>query len=128
MKHPDLKSEHGKILIAEDDLINRRLIFYQLKDFQDDLLFARDGNEVVNIFKENDNVCLILMDLQMPGMNGVEAAKKILEFEPEARVIGLSAYPKEACRFDAESVDFVDYVSKPIKKSELIKVISKHLA
>ncbi|WP_340111351.1 response regulator [Maribellus mangrovi] len=127
MTHPKSKIEHGKILIAEDDLINQRLLSYQLKELQDNLIFACNGKEAFDLFKENNNVSLVLMDIQMPGMNGVEATQKILEYDPKAKVIGLSAYPKEECRFDVEIVDFVDYVTKPVNKNELVKVIFQHL-
>ncbi len=128
MNHPESKNGYGKILIAEDDLINQRLLSYQLKDLRDELIFANNGNEALHLYRENSNVRLILMDMQMPVMNGAEATRKILEIDPGAKVIGLSAYPKDEDQFNLKEINFVDYVTKPINKTELVKIIFKHLA
>lgn len=128
MNHPESKNENGKILIAEDDMINQRLLSYQLKDLRDELIFANNGNEALHLYRENSNIRLILMDIQMPVMNGAEAARRILEINPGAKVIGLSAYPKDENQFNLKEVNFVDYVTKPINKTELVKVIIRHLS
>ncbi|WP_167604984.1 response regulator [Maribellus sediminis] len=128
MNHPESKNGYGKILIAEDDMINQRLLSYQLKDLRDELIFANNGHEALHLYRENTNVRLILMDIQMPVMNGADATRKILEINPGAKVIGLSAYPKDENQFNLKEVNFVDYVTKPINKTELVRVIIKHLA
>lgn len=126
MNSPDSKNNEGKIIIADDDLINQQLISYQLNGFKKHLVFARDGFEVLQLFRETPNVRLVLMDVRMPRMNGLEATAKILEIDPEAKVIALSAFAEEETDFETSEAGFVDYLSKPIKKEDLLRVIAKY--
>ncbi len=127
MKHPDAEVKKGKIIIADDEPINQQLISYQLNGFKDQLVFARDGFEAVQLFRENSDVRLVLMDVRMPGMDGLEATGKILELDPEAKIVALSAFVEDENEFDTHEAGFVDYLSKPIRKDDLLKVIAKYL-
>jgi len=126
MNYPNTDTAR-KILIADDDRVNQQLISFQLAGLQYNLLFASDGQEALELFAENRDVELVLMDVKMPGMNGLEATRKILELEPMAKIIALSAFTREENDFDAAEVGFIDYVSKPIRKEELLKVVAQYL-
>lgn len=126
MTRPESSTLPLRILIAEDDSINQRLMSFHLKAWQNNLLFANDGVEALELFKEN-NIGLVLMDVRMPRMGGVEATREILELDPEAKVIALSAFAQEENNFDPSSVGFVDYMTKPIRKDELIAIVKKYL-
>jgi PleD family two-component response regulator len=65
-----------KILVAEDDSISLKFISKILKIFGENLLMARSGFEAVNLCKNNPDIDIILMDIQMPVMNGYKAIKK----------------------------------------------------
>lgn len=119
--------KEGKIIVAEDDSINQRLIYYHLREISNNLLFAKDGFEAIRLFEENRDVCLVLMDLRMPGLNGLEATKKILEIDPTAKVFALSAFAEEENGFEFKELGFTGYLTKPIKKDVLIETVTKYL-
>jgi CheY-like chemotaxis protein len=79
-----------KILAAEDDKISRRLISAIVKEKE--LLVARTGIEAVDICRNNPDIDLILMDMQMPGLNGYEATQQIREFNKTVIIIAQSAF------------------------------------
>jgi CheY-like chemotaxis protein len=80
-----------KILAAEDDKISRRLISAIVKRNSKELLVARTGIEAVDICR-NPDIDLILMDMQMPGLNGYEATQQIREFNKTVIIIAQSAF------------------------------------
>ena len=117
-----------KILIAEDNAINLLLTKTFLKDIipQALIIEAKDGNEAVEKYlKENPD--LILMDIQMPHLNGIEATQKIraLEKNTEIPIIALTAgsFPgeKEKCLQAGMS----DFLTKPLLKQILSDMIQK---
>ena len=128
MSFPESKNRQGKILIAEDDNINQQLMAFHLKQWRNNLVFANNGKEALQIFREFDNqISLVLMDLRMPLMDGVEATQKILEINPGAKVIALSAFAQEENRSKTGNVGFVEYLTKPIRKEDLVNIIDKYL-
>ncbi len=127
MNIPEVNKNCPTILIVDDDDINQRLIFYHLKGITDKMLFAANGREAITIYEENPDVCLILMDLVMPIMNGVEASNKIREMNPDAKIIALSAFKEEENAYGTEDTGFTGYLTKPIKKDILIETVRKYL-
>jgi PAS domain S-box-containing protein len=121
-----------KILVAEDDSISLKFISKILEVFGENLLVARNGLEAVNICKNNPDIDIVLMDIQMPVMNGYEAIKKIREFNQEVIVIIQSAFVFTDEAEKAIEVGGNGYISKPINKDLLIDhinnqiIISKH--
>lgn len=115
------------ILIAEDE--ESSFIFLQavLKKNISDILWAKNGVEAIKLFKENPNINLVLMDLKMPELNGYEAAKTIRKINNKIPIIAQTAYAMPGDRDKVISHGFDDYISKPIKKDDLLKIISKHL-
>jgi len=115
-----------KILVAEDDQINRKLFSYILKDISSELLMAADGMEAVDIFKNNADIDLILMDLKMPGMDGYEATAQIRQINTDVKIIALSAFSMDTEQRKAKENGFNDYVSKPVSKVLLMEKISNY--
>lgn len=115
-----------KILLAEDDNINQKLFSYMLNEIADELIIASTGVEAINLHKEHSDINLILMDIKMPEMDGYEAAKNIRELDKEVTIVALSAFAFETQKAAANGSDFNDYVSKPIRKADLLKIIRKH--
>jgi PAS domain S-box-containing protein len=119
-------SLEGKtILIAEDGATARLYFKVALEKTKAKLLFAKNGKIAVDLFKSHPEIDLVMMDIGMPIMNGFEAMAKILEYDSKAKIIAQTAYAmtneKEKC-FD---LGCVDYLTKPIDKSLLIKTIEK---
>nr|WP_319999554.1 response regulator [uncultured Draconibacterium sp.] len=117
-----------RILYAEDNLINQKITKFMLKKIQADCDMAGNGKQAFEMFKQKD-YDLILMDMFMPEVNGIESTKLIREFEQESKsekpvyIVAVTANAfsedKQKC-FDAGMNDFI---SKPFNESELKKVI-----
>jgi two-component system sensor histidine kinase BarA len=119
------KLEGLKILVAEDNPINTKLLLTVLKESGAECLHASNGEEAISIYKDN-NINLVLMDKQMPVVSGFEAAKQIREIEgtkTPVPIIGLTAAttPEELNEFMASGID--DILTKPIATEELIHEI-----
>ena len=127
----EIKEQDKKILVVEDNPDNRFLIkaFLQKKDHQ--LEMAVNGVEAVEKFK-NNSYDLILMDIQMPEMNGYQAVNKIREWEAEkelikTKIVALTAYALDSDKDRALSEGFDAHLTKPLKKDKLFEVIDYYL-
>lgn len=111
------------ILVAEDDFFSYKFLEGFLKQTKASILHADDGQKAVNICKENKDIDIILMDVQMPEMNGLDATRNIKKFWPELPIVAQTANAiaeeKQKC-FEA---GFDDFVTKPINISELFMKI-----
>lgn len=113
------------ILVAEDEEYNQIFIEEILDDHEIEIHFAENGIEAVDIAKNNPDIKFILMDIKMPVMNGIEASKKIKEFNPTVPIIALTAFSMESDRKYLLSEGFDDYLAKPILKKDLLTIINK---
>ena len=130
MVKPSVKRfPHKKILLAEDNPINRKLVTFILGWEGYPFEIAEDGKEVVEKFLANPgDYDLILMDVQMPVMDGYEAIKIIREkgFQ-DIPVIALTAQSMIGDREKCLEAGMNDYISKPIKKRNFLEVLRKWL-
>lgn len=114
-----------KILITEDEKINRMYLEIILKDLPIQIFWARNGLEAVEIFSENRDINLVLMDIKMPLMDGEEAMQKILAWKPGTRIVAQTANALSSDREKYLESGFVDHISKPIDKKQLIRIMEK---
>lgn len=116
------------VLIVDDNEKNLKLIrdVLQFKGFA--TLEATDGEAAVRIAR-SDQPALILMDVQLPGMNGCEAMKAIKADERTRAipVIALTAMAMRGTRENLLSDGFDDYISKPVEIKEVLKLVQKYL-
>lgn len=113
-------------LVADDEPVNREYLQRLLRGYPIDFLWAENGIEAVKLFEEHsDNIALVLMDIRMPGLNGYKAAEQILKINPNAKIVAQTAYAMASDKEKCLSYGFVDYISKPILKEFLIRIISK---
>ena len=117
------------VLFAEDDPVNQKLIGLMLRKFGYEPLMARNGVEAVRLYQENLPDC-ILMDVQMPEMDGIEATRQIRELEqashsPRAFIAALTAniLPEDRARCFEVGMD--SYLNKPVKSQEIAAVLAK---
>jgi PAS domain S-box-containing protein len=115
------------ILVAEDDHSNFFLIKEALKRTGAQIIWSQNGEETIRLFRENPNLDLVMMDVQMPIMDGYHCAGIIKKERPELPVIAQTAYAMAGERQISRKAGCDDYISKPIKIKELIMVISKFL-
>jgi len=120
-------AENLKILIAEDDEPSSMLISLTVEGLSREIITARTGTEAVNICRNNHDLDIILMDIQMPEMNGYEATRQIRQFNKDVVIIAQSAYALSHDKQKAIEAGCNDYISKPILKDDLLLLIQKHL-
>ena len=121
----------GKILVAEDNLANQELIKYILEDFGLEFNIKDNGLEALEEYKKS-KYSLILTDINMPIMDGIEAFKQIRLYEKEnnLEITPIIALTANAIKGDKEkflNIGMDDYLSKPIKIKELKNIFEKFL-
>jgi PAS domain S-box-containing protein len=121
-----LKISHLNILVAEDDKLSEILLVKGLKKFTGEIQIARSGTEAVGIMRENPGIDLILMDIQMKGMDGYEATGQIRQFNREVIIIAQTAYGLSGDREKALEAGCNDYIAKPVNMAELHELIQKY--
>ncbi|OQX81419.1 MAG: hypothetical protein B6D64_02000 [Bacteroidetes bacterium 4484_276] len=118
--NPDRKL---KILVAEDDEANVMYLSMVLEDLSKEILYAKTGNDAVEVCRNNLDIDLILMDIKMPEMDGLEAARQIREFNQNIIIIAQTAFAMQGDREKALEAGCNHYVAKPINKDELLEMI-----
>jgi signal transduction histidine kinase/CheY-like chemotaxis protein len=117
------------VLIVEDVELNYKFLEVVLITYANAIiLWAKDGVEAVNLCKEHPEIDLVMMDIQMPEMNGYEATRRIKEIRPELQIIAQTAYAMAEEREKCFASGCQGYLSKPIKQDELFKVIKEVLS
>jgi CheY-like chemotaxis protein len=115
--------KNKKILVLEDDDINQFLLQNQLKCAN--IILTKSGNEALKVL-EKETFDIILMDILMPYMNGVEFLKEFKKINKNIPIIVISAVKK--CNVDGLDTSQIDgYLVKPITKIELLREIKKVL-
>lgn len=119
MKHP-LLTKNSVILVAEDDDYNYKFIETVLSRADFKVIRAENGVEAVNICYNNADVGLVLMDLKMPVMGGIEATRQIKNFLPDLPVIALTAFVSSEDEQEAFLSGCEEYIKKPIDRIHLL--------
>ncbi len=121
---------HGrklKILLVEDDETSRTLLEINTKPFASALFKAISGKEAIEICRNQPDIHLVLMDINMSEMDGYEATRQIRKFNKDVVIIAQTAYALPGDRDKAIKAGCNDYITKPIDAMALIKMIEKHL-
>ena len=114
------------ILIAEDEESNYRYLEMVLNKTKANIVWAKDGIEAINLCKEHEPD-LILMDIKMPNMDGLEATRKIKKTHPEIPIVAQTAYAMENDERMSLEAGCNAYLSKPIRATKLIETLSTFL-
>ena len=116
----------NKVLLIADDIdINYKLIEEILLPTKAKILWAKDGKEAVELCLKNDSIDLVLMDINMPNMNGYEATQKIKQHKSNLKIIGQTAYAQDNDQSKCLDAGFDNYIAKPIKIETLLSTINK---
>ncbi|MCP4109395.1 MAG: response regulator, partial [Desulfobacteraceae bacterium] len=116
-----------KILVAEDDLVNQKMFVDILRCAGYEVKAVADGKSALTEF-EKETFNLILMDIQMPEMDGLEATKAIRKFETEIPIIALTAHAFKGDRDKCLDAGMDDYISKPVDRPAFLKLIKKYIS
>ena len=114
------------ILIAEDVESNYLFLEEVIQRTGANILWAADGKKAVEMFLEN-NIDLVLMDIQMPLMNGFDATRAIKKENPDIPVISQTAYAMAEDRMKSLDAGCDDYISKPIASQKLLDMIANYI-
>ncbi len=115
------------ILIAEDIVSNYNFLRLLLKKSKVNILWVENGRDAVTTALNNDSIDLVLLDINLPLLNGYEVVKQIKKRKPKLPVIAQTAYALGGDREKSLSAGCDDYVSKPISISVLLKKIDYYL-
>jgi PAS domain S-box-containing protein len=115
-----------KILIVEDDKISEKLIDITVNRIGREILKVGTGIEAIEACRNNPDIDLILMDIQMPEMNGYEATHQIRQFNNDVVIIAQTANGLNQDREKTIAAGCNDYITKPINKTELHFLIKKY--
>lgn len=116
-----------RVLVADDEPIERMIVGRTIKKYfsgQLEVVEAVNGREAAKFFTEKD--CKIaLLDIEMPGVNGLEAAEQIREEDRDCSIIFLTAFDEFSYAKRAISVHALDYLLKPGTEEELVAVLEE---
>ena len=116
------------ILIAEDDVVSAKLISIMVKNIGKEFYRVKNGTEAVEACRNNPDIDLVLMDIQMPGIDGLEAARQIRKFSGDVIIIAQTTYGQYGGRESALEAGCNDYIMKPYELETLNEMIKKHLS
>ncbi len=123
-----------KILIVDDSVMDRRLTINLLRknDVSNEILEAADGEEGLEVLSQNyQEICLILLDWQMPKMDGIEFMKGVVKVPEVANIpiVMITASGSEDSKREAHEANpnLAGYVVKPFNPAELLETIQSYL-
>ncbi len=120
-----------KILVVDDEADLRDVIKLQLEQRGLNVLEAVDGQDAIDILKSGDNmvnVGLILCDIRMPKVNGVECIRFLREQAPGIPVVVITGYPDSGLANDLMEKGVKEYLVKPVTKEKLLAVVEEQIA
>lgn len=127
MEEPSIDWSDKTIMIAEDEEVNFVYLQTALSTTNINIVRARNGLEAVEKARINPLIQLILMDIKMPKMNGLEATRSIKQLRSDIVIIAQTAFAMEEDRKNCFAVGVDDFLSKPVRFKLLFETLKKHL-
>lgn len=124
MATPDLKGK--TVMLVEDDYSSRFYMSRLLIKTGAEVVESSNGFDALNIISGNENISLVLMDLQMPGMDGFETARKIRELRKDIMIIAQTAYGLPDDIGMMKKSGFDDCLIKPVYEEDFFSIIQKY--
>jgi two-component system NtrC family response regulator len=115
-----------KILIIDDDTSLRRVLEYNLQEAGYQVIAAASGEEGLRLFSE-ESPALVITDMKMPGMDGLQVLKAVKEQSPETLVMIITAFGTVDIAVEAMKLGAYDYITKPFNRDELRLTVGKAL-
>jgi len=123
------RDQIATILLVDDEESIRDLGSQTLGEFGYKVLTAGDGEEAFEVYRHKKNqIDLIILDLIMPGMGGVKCLEKLLEYDPQVKVVISSGYSTNGQKKELIESGAITYLGKPYLTSELLSVVREALA
>ena len=125
--YPEFKWKDKVILVVEDDVVNFRFVEAILHDSEAQILHAVNGNQAVELCRSISKIDLVLMDIKMPEMDGLEATRQIRQFNKKIPIIAQTAFFMEIDPEKCMAMGCNDCVTKPIDIKEFLEKINGFL-
>jgi signal transduction histidine kinase/CheY-like chemotaxis protein len=115
-----------RVLVAEDNQMNQQLIRHLMNQWRIDYVLANNGREAIDIMKREE-ISLVLMDIQMPEMDGYTATQIIRsDLKKEVPIVAMTAHAMPGEKERCLSYGMNDYISKPVKENELYSILKQY--
>ena len=121
----------GKIMIVDDEEDVRETLRLQLESGNYNVIEAENGEEAIKLLRSEDNLTncgLILCDIRMPKINGIEYIEYLKQQAPGIPVVVITGYPDTELAVGLMSKGVKDYLVKPVDSDKLMKVVNKLVA
>ena len=115
-----------KILIVEDDEASEKFLTREVRSFSRQLLKVKTGPEAIEVCQHNQDIDLVFMDIQIPGLDGYESTMEIRKFNKDVVIIAQTAYALTGDREKSIEAGCTDYISKPINRAALKAMIEQY--
>jgi len=119
-------SKDSVILVVDDTSLNLKVIRSLLEDTGCEVITVNSGERAI-LFVEKNPVDLILLDIMMPRMSGIETLEKIRRIRPNSKIVALTANAISGAREEYIKAGFNDYLSKPVKPEQLENIVAKYI-
>ncbi len=116
-----------KILIVEDNLISYKLVEAHMKGKNLHLVHANDGQQAIEKFEQYPDIDIILMDIQLPNLDGLEVTRKIRKSNKEIPIIATTANVFDEDRIASKEAGCNAFIAKPINFVELFELLNQYL-
>jgi two-component system chemotaxis response regulator CheY len=121
----------GKIMVVDDEEDVRETLRLQLESENYNVIEAGDGEEAIKLLKSEDNLTncgLILCDIRMPKVNGIEYVDYLKQQAPGIPVVVITGYPDTDLAVGLMNKGVKDYLVKPVESEKLLKIVNKLVA
>ena len=119
--------EGKTILVAEDDNVNYVILHNALQKTKAKIIRVKNGKEAINECKSNSNIDIVLMDIKMPIMDGIEATSQIKIINNDLPIIVQTSFTMSSEKEKSFKAGCDDYISKPVNEKELYATINKYI-
>ncbi|PLX14434.1 MAG: response regulator [Marinilabiliales bacterium] len=114
-------------LVVEDEIVNYKFIELTLKKSGSKVLHAKTGREAIDICNSERKIDIILMDIELPEINGYDAVIEIRKSRPDILIIAQTAYAMKSQKDKCFEVGCNDYIAKPYSSGDLMEIICKYI-
>ena len=114
-------------MVGEDEESNIKMLSLLLQKTNVKLIHVKNGKEAVRLCKEDTTINLVVLDIKMPKLNGLEATQEIRRFNNEIPIIAFTAFAMPSDQQKAIEFGCTDFIAKPIKKDQLLGKLDYYL-
>ena len=116
-----------KILIVEDNANNLELLKEYLASYQVEILSANTGNEAIELFKNNKDIDIVILDIKLPDISGYKVCETLFNINYKVPIIGVTAFAYDEQFKKMKLCGMKETLSKPIKQDTLLRILEKYL-